>query len=37
MQKVVHKAEGGSDTSLSFPMLTRSKYTNWTMVMEVNL
>jgi hypothetical protein len=35
--KVVRDAGGGSGTKLSFPMLTRGTYTNWAMVMEVNL
>ena len=37
MQQVVRETGGGSGTNLSFPMLTRSNYTNWAMVMEVNL
>jgi hypothetical protein len=28
---------GGGGTSLVFPMLKRGDYTNWAMVMEVNL
>uniref|UniRef100_A0ACD6AP94 Uncharacterized protein n=1 Tax=Avena sativa TaxID=4498 RepID=A0ACD6AP94_AVESA len=37
VQQVVRETGGGSGTNLSFPMLTRSNYTNWAMVMEVNL
>uniref|UniRef100_A0ACD5ZX98 Uncharacterized protein n=1 Tax=Avena sativa TaxID=4498 RepID=A0ACD5ZX98_AVESA len=37
VQQVVREIGGGSGTNLSFPMLTRSNYTNWAMVMEVNL
>jgi hypothetical protein len=34
---VVRESGGVSGTNLSFPMLTRGGYTNWAMVMEVNL
>ncbi|KAM0916826.1 hypothetical protein ACQ4PT_009866 [Festuca glaucescens] len=36
-REVVRESGGGSGTNLSFPMLTRGGYTNWAMVMEVNL
>lgn len=37
MREVVREASGGGGTSLAFPMLTRGGYTNWAMVLEVNL
>jgi hypothetical protein len=38
VREVVRESTGGgSSTSLSFPMLNRGSYTNWAMVMEVNL
>ena len=37
VQQVVRDPGGGSGTTLSFPMLTRSNFSNWAMVMEVNL
>ena len=37
VQQVVREPAAGGGTSLSFPMLKRGDYTNWAMVMEVNL
>jgi hypothetical protein len=34
---VVHDLASGGGTSMSFSMLKRGEYTNWLMVMEVNL
>ncbi|KAK1664356.1 hypothetical protein QYE76_052515 [Lolium multiflorum] len=36
-REVVRDANGESGTNLSFPMLTGGTYTNWAMVMEVNV
>jgi hypothetical protein len=36
-REVVRESGGGTGTNLSFSMLTRGGYTNWAMVMEVNL
>jgi len=37
VQQVVREAVGGGGVSLVFPMLKRGEYTNWAMVMEVNM
>ena len=37
VQQEVRESDGSSGTNLSFPMLTRSNYNHWAMVMEVNL
>jgi hypothetical protein len=37
VRKVVHEPVIGGRTNLSFPMLKGDEYTNWAMVMEVNL
>jgi hypothetical protein len=37
VQKVVHEPVTGGGTNLSSPMLKGDEYTNWAMVMEVNL
>jgi hypothetical protein len=36
-REVVREGGSGSATSLVFPMLKRGEYTNWALVMEVNL
>jgi hypothetical protein len=36
-REVVRKASRGGGASLIFPMLKHGDYTNWGMVMEVNL
>ncbi|XP_071677202.1 uncharacterized protein [Lolium perenne] len=37
VREVVRELAGGSSANLSFPMLTRTNYVHWAMVMEVNL
>jgi hypothetical protein len=37
VQQQVVRESGGSGTNLSFPMLVRGEYLNWSKVMEVNL
>jgi hypothetical protein len=36
-REVVREVSGGGGASLVFPMLKRGEYTNWAMVMEVNM
>jgi hypothetical protein len=36
-REVVCEASGGAGASLVFPMLKQGEYTNWAMVMEVNM
>jgi hypothetical protein len=37
VREVVREPAGGSSANLSFPILTRTNYVHWAMVMEVNL